>query len=244
MRLMTPSLKSLLLPAILVAIPLVATAQQPASSGLDTALNLAIEEEAVGDVFRADLNMDGREEALLVLTEGCDGAACPWRLIGDDASGGGWGVVAAGFGAGTELVETFPEGHVIRSDGVILAWDGAQLLPHHDLLVMAPDRRASAGEARQLSRDLNGSYKPLEILVHELDPFRPGEVWRLFLLDPDGSTPDGPRAFYLLGPDEQIRHNGVSLGRPWLYSDTGPGGAVLRIVSLTREGLLVETVNE
>jgi hypothetical protein len=244
MRLKASSLRRLLLPVLLCAAPVGAFANQPPSSNLNMAIDLALQGGAVGDVIRADLNMDGQEEALLLLTEGCDGDACPWRLIGADPFGSGYGVVAAGFGAGTGLVETYPDGHVIRSDGVILSWDGVQLLPYHDLLSMAPDRAADAGEVRDLNRRLSGSYRAMQMRVHEMDPFETGSIWRLYVIQPDASLPDEPGEFHLITPEGEMRHTGVSIGRPWLYQDNGPEGIVLRVVSLTRNGLLVETLNE
>ena len=244
MRLTPSSLRRPLLSALLCAAPILAYADQPPAPNLNMAIDLALQGGAVGDVIRSDLNLDGQEEALLLLTEGCEGAACPWRLLGADPFGSGYGVIAAGFGSGTGLIETYPEGHVIISDGVILSWDGAQLLPHHDLLSLAPDRSAEAGEVRDLNRRLSASYRAMQLRVHELDPFGTGETWRLYVAPPDGSAPEGPAAFHLVSPRGEPRHQGVSSGRPWLYQDNGPDGVVLRIVSLTGTGLLVETLNE
>jgi len=208
------------------------------------AIDLALQNMSVGDVVRVDLDLDGQEEALLLLTEACEGEACPWRLLGADPFGDGYGIVAAGFGSRTGLVETYPEGHVIQSDGVLLAWDGTQLLPHHGLLAMSTDRSADAGEARLLNRLLSSSYRALQIRAHEVDPFGSGAIWPLYVIQPDGSAPDAAGEFYLLTPEGEIRHRGSSLGRPWLYQDNSPDGVILRLVSLTRDGILVESLYE
>jgi hypothetical protein len=241
---LTTSLRPLVLSTLLCAAPAGAFADQPMSPNLNMAIDLALQSMAVGDVVRADLDLNGDEEALLVLTEGCEGNACPWRLLGADPFGGGYGIVAAGFGSRTGLVETYPEGHVIRSDGVNLSWDGTQLLPHHDLLSMSADRSSDAGEARQLNRLLSSSYRPLQIRAHEVDPFGSGEVWRLYVIQPDGSAQDAAGEFHLLTPEGEIRHSGFSIGRPWLYQDNSPDGVILRLVSLTQDGILVESLYE
>jgi len=232
------------LPLLLLSLPLPVSAQ--AAPTLEAAIDLASAQAPVSETLRADLNLDGAEEAVLVYGDGCDGPACPWRLIGRFSDGSGWGVVAGGFGARTALIETSPSGHVIISDGVILAWDGDQLRPHHDLLAYQEGRRGSAAEARELGRLTPGPFRPMEIRVHEFDPYRSGDLWRLVLVadgpsGPDASPDPGPGAFHLLGPDGTLRLSGVSIGRPSLYADQDEAGAILRLVSLTGTGLLVES---
>lgn len=234
-------LRPLLLTLPLLALSAPLAAQDGSAPDLGAAIDLASTQAPVTGTLRADLDLDGIEEAVLIYGSGCEGDACPWRLVGRHPDGSGWGVVAGGFGARTHLVETHPSGHVIVSDGVILAWDGERLMPHHDLIAMTPERRATAGEARELRILLSGTFRPMQMRVLEFDPFRTGEIWRLILIDPDGSDPDGPSPFHLLGPDGALRHSGAAHGRPWAYADADGAGAVLRLVSLTRSGLLVET---
>lgn len=231
---------------LLSALPLLiwagAVPADTTSPSLAAAIDLAATEAPVSEPALADLDQDGHEEAILIHGSGCEGDACPWSLIGRYPDGSGWGVLATGFGSRTRLVETSPSGHVIVSDGVILAWDGERLMPHHDLLSLIPERRASAAEARDLRLLLSGSFRPMQMRVLELDPFRTAETWRLILVDPDGMDPEGPGGFHLMGPDGTLRHSGFALGRPWVYTDEDPRGPLLRLVSLTRSGLMVETV--
>jgi hypothetical protein len=193
-------------------------------------------------ILESDLNVDGTPEALLIHAEGCEGSTCPWTLIGAYPDRSGWGPVAAGFGARTELVDTAPAGQVIRSDGVILAWDGRVLSPHFDLLTTAPKRRASAQEARFLGRALPGSFRPIEMQVYEIDPFRSDDIWQLITVEGAPGSQGDPSTFHLLGPDGGVRFSGASLGRPWVYADRDAAGPVLRLVSMTRSGLVVEGV--
>jgi len=218
------------------AAPLLAQAPDLAS-----ALALAETEGPLTQILESDLNLDGKNEALLIHAEGCDGDACPWTLIGAYSDGSGWGPVAAGFGARTELVDTAPTGQVIRSDGVIMAWDGQALSPYFDLIGAAPERRADAGETRLLGRLLSGSFRPISTQVHEIDPFQRGEVWKLFTIRPSSGSESVLSGFHLVGPDDMIRHSGASLGRPWVYADQDGTGPVLRLVSQTDAGLIVES---
>lgn len=219
------------------SVPLLA---QGAAPDLASAIALAETERAVVQVLESDLNADGTPEALLIHSEGCEGGACPWTLIGAYPDRSGWGPVAAGFGARTELVDTVPAGQVIRSDGVILAWDGEALRPHFDLLAAAPKRRASAQEARALGRALPGSFRPIETQVYEIAPFRRDEAWQLVTVEGARGSQGAASAFHLLGPDGGVRFSGASLGRPWVYADQDAAGPVLRLVSMTRSGLVVE----
>jgi len=215
---------------------------QGSAPDLVSAIELEMSRSAVSDVRRADLNLDGLEEALLLHSEGCDGPACPWTLISAYPDGSGWGPVAAGYGARTELVETDPSGQVISSDGVIMAWDGASLKPYFDLLALSADRRASASEARLIGGLMSEKFRPLSTRVYEFDPYESGEVWKLFLRDVSGMTAEGLTRFHLLGPDDRVHHSGDSDGRPWIYADRDAAGEIMRVVSLTRSGLLVESV--
>jgi hypothetical protein len=236
--------RSLLMAIPLLLLPLPVAAQSAPT--LEAAIDLASAQAAVSGTLRADLDLDGSEEAVLLFADGCDGATCPWRLVGRFPDGSGWGVLAGGFGARTELVETRPSGHVIVSDGVILSWDGAQLLPYFDLLVYQEGRRGSAGEARELGRLTPGPFRPMDMRVHEFDPHGTGERWRLVLVTPGSSGPEsasgqGPEPFHLLGPDGTLRLSGASIGRPSVYADQDDAGPVVRLVSLTGTGLLVES---
>lgn len=232
------------LPLLLFTVPLPVFAQSAPT--LEAAIDLASAQSAVSETLRADLDLDGSDETVLVFGDGCDGPACPWRLIGRFSDGSGWGVVAGGFGARTALIETSPSGHVIVSDGVILAWDGDRLLPYYDLLVYQDGRRGSSGEARELARLTTGPFRPMEMRVHEFDPHRTGELWRLILITNGPSGPDTPpdpgqEAFHLIGPDGTLRLSGASIGRPSVYADQDEAGALLRLVSVTGTGLLVES---
>lgn len=220
------------------SVPLLA---QGAAPDLASATALAEAERPVTQVLESDLNLDGNPEALLIHAQGCEGDACPWTLIGAYADGSGWGPVAAGFGARTELVDTAPAGQVIRSDGVILAWDGETLGPYFDLIGAAPERRASAGETRLLGRLLSGSFRPILTQAYEFDPFQIGESWSLFTVQPSPGSESDLTSFHLLGPDDEIRHSGAALGRPWIYADQDATGPLLRLVSRTEAGLIVES---
>lgn len=207
-------------------------------------LDLAIDEIAaqtpVREVLYGDLDRDGVEEALALTEAGCETGACDWHLIGSDGSGL-WGVLASGSGARAELVETYPDGHVIRSDGVILAWDGAGLTPYHDLLAtMGAPRTAHASEARLLNRLTDGTHRAMDVQVHEADPYLDGEVWRVAVLT--NTDLGGAQAFHLIAPDETIALSGASIERPWLYQDVVDGEIVLRVVSVTGTGFIVETL--
>lgn len=225
--------------AFLLPAPLFADVSAPdPGSAIDLAESLYGRAEALG----ADLDGDGREETLLIHKEGCDGQVCPWTLIGALPDEAGWGVVAAGSGARTTLVETNPEGWVIRSDGVLLAWDGTALSPHHDLISTGSSRRASADEARRLGRFVGSPVRPMETRAFDLIPYRNGETWTLVVLGDDRRDAAEPHAFHLLGPDRAIRLSGSSLGRPWVYADQDGEGPLLQLVSSTPSGLLVEGV--
>jgi len=209
-----------------------------------TALALAVDQMTaqmrVSDVLYGDLDLNGEQEALLLTEEGCISGACDWHLIG---SGGvaGWGVLASGSGLRTELVETYPEGHVIRSDGVILAWDGVALRPYHDLLaMMGSSRQAQAAEARLINRLTGNSYKAMDFRVHEADPFLDGKVWRLVVLN--GTELRKSQEFHLISPDQKLAMSGTSFERPWLFQDVVDGDIVLRVVSVTSSGFMVETL--
>lgn len=230
----------------LIALPLLLGSAPPllaqgSAPDLPSAVALAEAERSVSELFEADLNLDGRAEALLLHDAGCEGGLCPWTLIGAYPDGSGWGPVAAGVGARTELVETVPSGHVIRSDGVILAWDGADLSPYFDLLGAAPGRRARPEETRLLGRLLPGSFRPLLTQAYEVDPFGSGRTWRLFTVRPNAEAEDPVSPYHLIGPEGELRHSGASLGRPLLYADQDEGGPVLRLVSRTGSGILVES---
>jgi hypothetical protein len=227
------------LPLLLSATPALA---QGAAPDLASAVSLVETELSVSRALEADLNADGRPEALLLHDEGCAADGCPWTLVGAYGDEAGWGPVAAGFGAVTELVETVPSGHVIRSDGVIMSWDGAVLRPYHDLLEWAPERRATAGETRLLGRLLPGTFRPMRTRVTEFDPFRTGEVWRLFSVAPVEGDASPLTRLHLLGPGETVRWSGASAERAWVYTDRDEAGPVLRLVSLTERGMLVESL--
>jgi hypothetical protein len=227
------------LPILLSAAPAFAQGTAP---DLSSAISLAEADLSVSRTLEADLNADGRPEALLLHDEGCAADGCPWTLVGAYGDEAGWGPVAAGFGTVTELVETVPSGHVIRSDGVIMSWDGVVLRPYHDLLDRSSDRRAEAGETRMLGRLVPGSFRPISTWVHELDPFRPGETWRLFSVPPSEGSESALTRAHLLGPDGSVRWSGASFDRIWVFADQDAAGPVLRLVSLTREGMIVEGV--
>lgn len=220
------------------SVPLLAQGTAP---DLASAIALAETERPVSQALEADLNADGDPEALLIHAEGCEAGACPWTLIGAYPDRSGWGPVAAGFGARTELVDTAPTGQVIRSDGVIMAWDGETLRPYFDLLDAAPKRRASAVEARFLGRALTGPFRPIEMEVYEITPFQSSETWQLITVDPSLGTQGALSDFHLLGPDREVRFSGSSLGRPWVYADQDAVGPVLRLVRMTGSGLVVES---
>lgn len=228
-----------------IALPLLFATSVPlfaqgAAPDLASAIALAETDRPVSRALESDLDADGNPEALLIHAEGCEGDACPWTLIGAYPDRSGWGPVAAGFGARTELVDTVPAGQVIRSDGVIMAWDGETLRPYFDLLDAAPKRRASAQEARALGRALPGSFRPIEMQVYEIAPFQRDETWQLITVEGARGSQGALSAFHLLGPDRGVRFSGASLGRPWVYADEDAAGPVLRLVSMTRSGLVVE----
>jgi hypothetical protein len=221
------------------AVPVLAQGTAP---DLSSAVSLVETDLSVSRVIEADLNVDGSPEALLLHDEGCAADGCPWTLVGSYGDEAGWGPVAAGFGAVTDLVETVPSGHVIRSDGVIMSWDGFVLSPYHDLLEWAPKRRATAGETRLLGRLLLGTFRPMRTQVTEFDPFRTGDIWRLFSIDPVEGDARPLTRVHLLGPDEVVRWSGASTSRAWVYTDQDDAGPVLRLVSMTERGMLVESV--
>jgi len=232
-------IRPLLLPLLLLPLGAVSVQAQGAPN-----LDLAIEELSaatpVREVLYGDLDRDGVEEALVLTEQGCGVGACEWHLVGSGAPDG-WGVLASGSGIRTGLVETHPDGHVIRTDGVILAWDGARLTPYHDLLAtMGAPRTAHGSEARLLNRVTGGAHRAMEVQMHETDPYLDGQVWRVAVL-PE-TSPDGERPFHLIAPDQSLALSGVSIERPWLYQDIVEGEIVLRVVSVTGTGFIVETL--
>lgn len=234
-------------PRSLIALPLLLSSAVPglaqgAAPDLAAAVALVETELSVAQVLETDLNTDGRPEALLIHDAGCEAGACPWTLVGAYPDAAGWGPVAAGFGAGTALVETVPSGHVIRSDGVILSWDGTVLRPYFDLLDRSPDRRAEARETRLLGRLVPGPFRPISTRVHEIDPFGLGETWRVFSVSPSDGSESGLTRVHLLGPDETVLWSGATVDRVWVYADQDAVGPVLRLVSLTGNGMIVEGV--
>jgi hypothetical protein len=234
-------LRSLIVLPLLLSYAVPALAQGTAPD-LASAVSLVEADLSVSRVIEADLNVDGRPEALLIHDAGCEAGGCPWTLVGAYPDAAGWGPVAAGFGAVTDLVETVPSGHVIRSDGVVMSWDGAVLRPYYDLLDRSPDRRAEAGETRILGRLVPGSFRPISTRAHDLDPFGLGETWRLFSVLPSEGSESALTRAYLLGPDETVRWSGASFDRVWVYADQDGVGPVLRLVSLTGDGMIVEGV--
>lgn len=233
--------RSGLLQLLFLAVSSPALAQDPAGD-LVSAISAIEAETRVSRMVEADLDMDGKTEALVISEEGCDGEACPWMLVASYQDGSGWGVVANGFGVRTDLLETSPSGHVIQSDGVIMSWDGVRLSPYFDLLGEVPIRLASPVETRLLGRSLPGSFRPMETSVREFDPFQTGESWKVFSLNADYGNPGEPRNFHVFDAGDTLRHSGASIGGPWIYVDFDVERQVLRAVSKTSAGLLVEVI--
>lgn len=225
---------------LLAVLSLFIPVQVQASPTLYLAIEAVSAEVPVLDVQYGDLNLDGVEEALLLTGSGCETGSCDWHLVGSIGPGA-WGVLASGSGERTGLVETYPEGHVIRSDGVILSWDGVRLSPYHDLLAtMGAPRGAQAGEARLLNRLTGGSHRAMDVRIHEVDPYMDGEIWQVAVLPETNIF--GEQMFHLISPEQTIALSGTSIGRPWLYQDVVEDEIVLRVVSVTGNGFMVETL--
>lgn len=239
-------LRPVLLTALLASAVSLATTARADAPNMMAAIAQIEASGGVRDIIQADLNLDGVDEALVLMADGCQGDLCPWSLIGSVR--GGFGVVANGLGAKTDLVDTYPDGRVIRSDGVILAWDGASLLPHHDLLTMGAPRRATAPETRRLNSVLTGNYRAMDLQVWETDPFLSGEIWSVVAETGPPNLRQAPNMtgnrFHILSADGEVVLSGSSYDRPWIYQDVTGGDLVLRVVSRTGTGLLIETIHE
>lgn len=221
-------------------------AQAAFSQSMEDVLDELQANRSIGQISFADLDGDGDLEALVALDSPCEYSICPWVLV-DQVDENIWGIVSAGSAASVSLVPTSGDVSIIRSDGVILSWDGFEMTPFFDILDGLDPRRPTSLEARQMSRDAPVRFRSITTDLYDIGLVLGSNFGVMLHERPDERMTDAGSMpaigqFVILSPQGELLNSGRSETRPLLYLDEDGAGQVLRIVTRENGVMTISTL--
>jgi len=227
-------------PLVVLATLAFAGAAQAGDQGLDAFIAGMPQSEKVLDFATHDIGKDGSLEALVRMSEPCEGDGCEWRLITQTVDG--WVFAATGFAKDAYLEKTAGDDAVINTDGVTWAWSGWVLYPYASLLENATGVEATAKDIDLIAKSSEFTETDkFTATLYRQDLFSDGSDDRIFLINGLYYTVGTWGTPYLIFDSEnRLLDSGVSMDMPRIFQASDGDG--FHVVEVTPFSNMKKTV--